>query len=250
MNTISLIVTFIIFAIILLFRKVIFVAFLSPLVRAYFLRKKSKMPHCPPQLTVNTEGKVSSNEGKQEKVNPIKAYVNGLIRFYIFICSRIYSHAIRNLVYRHVLLMNLGREVAIYYDCEIRSPQNITIGDGSIIGDHVILDGRNGITIGSNVNFSSYVSIWTEQHDHRDPWFRCGTQKKNPVKIGNRAWIGPNTIILHSVNIGEGAVVAAGAVVTKDVPPFSIVAGVPAKIIGERNKDLRYELHGGNLPFL
>lgn len=59
----------------------------------------------------------------------------------------------------------------------------------------------------------------------------------------------PNTLILHSVEIGEGAVIAAGAVVTKSVEPYSIVAGIPAKKIGERNKTLKYEMTGEYVPF-
>lgn len=242
MSYVSTITLFVIVTLILLFRKVIFVLLLSPIVRVYFWRKKKIQSLPPPDIKQEVE--------TQPKINPIKAYINGLIRFYIYVTSQIYSHAIRNMIYRHILCMNLGRNVAIYYDCEIRDPYKISIGHGSIIGDHVILDGRNGIRIGSNVNFSSYVSIWTEQHDHRDPWFRCETQQKTPVVIGDRAWLGPNTIILHSVHIGEGAIVAAGAVVTKNVPPFAIVAGIPAKVIGERNHDLRYNLNGGHLPFL
>ncbi|MFK1641101.1 DapH/DapD/GlmU-related protein [Bacteroides fragilis] len=74
--------------------------------------------------------------------------------------------------------------------------------------------------------------------------------KKKPVVIEDRVWIGPNAIILHSVTIGEGAVVAAGAVVTKDVPPFSIVGGIPAKVIGSRNSNLKYEFDGQYLPFI
>ena len=231
-------------AIILLLRKVFFVIIFSPVIRVFFSLKKSRLNIMPPPEADGNEPKIN------RKPIPIKVYVNGLVRFYIFLCSRIYSHAISNAVYRHVLLMNLGKQVAIYYDCEIRSPHNIKIDDGSIIGDHAILDGRNGISIGKNVNFSTRVSIWTEQHDHRDPWFRCYTQAKKPVVIEDRVWIGPNTIILHSVHIGEGAIIAAGAVVTKDVPPYTIIAGIPARVIGERNKDLRYELHGGHLPFL
>lgn len=245
MNTFCIVTLIMTMTIILLLRKVFFVIIFSPVVRVFFSIKKSRKNIMPPPV----EAVVKEPEDNI-KLNPIKVYVNGLVRFYIFICSRIYSHAIRNAVYRHVLLMNLGKQVAIYYDCEIRSPHNITIGDGTIIGDHAILDGRNGISIGKNVNFSTRVSIWTEQHDHRDPWFRCDTQAKKPVVIEDRVWIGPNTIILHSVHIGDGAIIAAGAVVTKDVPPYAIVAGIPARVIGERNKNLRYELHGGHLPFL
>ena len=99
------------------------------------------------------------------------------------------------------------------------------------------------------MNFSSNVHIWTEQHDHRDPWFRCTGGSDFKVVIDDRAWIGPNVTILHSVHIGEGAVVGAGAVVTKDIPPYAIAAGIPAKIIGTRNKDLKYEFNGVAAPF-
>lgn len=64
--------------------------------------------------------------------------------------------------------MDLAPKVVVYYGAEMREPYKIKIGRGSIIGDRAILDGRNGLEIGENVNFSSNVSIWTEQHDHRD----------------------------------------------------------------------------------
>ena len=123
-------------------------------------------------------------------------------------------------------------------------------GEGSIIGDKAILDAMNGIVIGENVNFSTSVHIWTERHAHTDSYFRCLNDSSYQVTIGDRAWIGPGVTILHSVSIGEGAVVSAGAVITKDVAPYPIVAGIPAKKIGERNRNLRYELNGGHYSFL
>ncbi|MDE7347755.1 MAG: acyltransferase [Muribaculaceae bacterium] len=160
------------------------------------------------------------------------------------------SHHIRNFIYRRLYLIDLAPNTAIYYGAEIRAGINLHISEGTIIGDKAILDARNGILIGRNVNFSSDVHIWTEQHDHSDPEFRCLSDSSYQVKICDRAWIGPSVTILHSVTIGEGAVVAAGSVVTKDVAPFSIVAGIPAKKIGERNRDLRYSLSGDHLSFL
>ncbi|MGM9695702.1 MAG: acyltransferase [Alloprevotella sp.] len=144
----------------------------------------------------------------------------------------------------------IGRKALIYKGCEIRDPRNLVIGNGSIIGDDAVLDARAGLTIGENVNFSSGVQIWTMQHDYRDPYFRCNPIHYGPVCIGNRAWIGPRVIILHSVTIGEGAVVAAGAVVTKDVPPFTVVAGIPAKKIAERPSDLQYIFDGQHRHFI
>lgn len=144
----------------------------------------------------------------------------------------------------------MDKDVVIYHGAELREPANISMARGTIIGDNAVLDGRNGIHIGEDVIFASNVKIWTEQHDHEDPWFRCSTQPHGAVVIDRHAWIGPNTTILHSVHIGEGAVVAAGAVVTKDVPPFAIVAGIPAKKIGERNHDLRYVNDGTHRRFI
>lgn len=176
-------------------------------------------------------------------------YLYGFNRYWDFECGRIPSHRIRNFMYRTIWLVKLAPKAVIYWGAEIRAGYNLTIGEGSIIGDNALLDARNTIIIGKNVNFSSRVSIYTEDHDHRDPYFRGNSDVSFRVQIDDRAWIGPNVIILHSVHIGEGAVVAAGSVVTKDVPPFAIVAGIPAKAIGERNHDLRYNFDGTYLPF-
>ena len=172
------------------------------------------------------------------------------VEYYLYRLSNTVSHHFRNFVYKRICYMKLAENVVIYHGAEIRAPYKIRIGKGSIIGDNSILDGRNGISIGDNVVFASNVKIWTEQHDHRDPWFRCGTQEHKPVIIDDRAWIGSHTIILHSVHIGEGAVVAAGAVVTKDVEPYTIVAGIPAKKVGNRNTDLRYVMDGTHRHFI
>ena len=179
-----------------------------------------------------------------KKPNIVRIYysqlINGYLRYFIFKVGYIPSHLIRNFIYRKVLLVNMAEYAIIYYGSEIRAPYNLKIGKGSIIGDKSILDARNGIEIGENVNFSSNVHIWTEQHDHRDPYYDCNSGATFKVTIGNRVWIGPNVTILPKVTIGEGAVVGAGSVVTKDVEPFTIVAGLPAKKIGERNKELKY----------
>ena len=177
-------------------------------------------------------------------------YFMGLLRYFDIQVGLIPSHHIRNFIYRHILGVKMEENAIIYYGGEIRDHFNLKIGKGSIVGDRAILDARNGIDIGENVNLSSCVSIWTEQHDYRDTEFRCRSSKSFRVKIGNRAWIGPNVIILHSVEIGEGAVVGAGSVVTKDVAPFSVVAGIPAKQVRERPRDLKYEFNGKYTPFL
>lgn len=183
-------------------------------------------------------------------IHLIQKYIIGYLRYSIFITGQIPSHHIRNFIYKQVYLVKLGKYVAIYHGAEIRDPYKLKIGEGSVIGDGAILDARNGIEIGRNVNFSSNVQLWTEQHDYNDPFFRCTIQKCGSIIIGDYSWIGPNVTILHDITIGEGAVVAAGSVVTKDVEPYSLVAGVPAKKIGERTKDLRYSLKGEHFAFI
>lgn len=138
----------------------------------------------------------------------------------------------------------MEEKVTIHWGAEIRAPYKLHIGERSVIGDKALLDARNGLFIGKNVNLSSSVHIYTEQHDHRDPYFHCNSDDSFSVKIGNRAWLGPNVTVLPRVIIGEGAVIAAGAVVTKDIPPYTLSGGIPAKIIGKRNTDLRYMFEG------
>lgn len=179
----------------------------------------------------------------------IARYINGYKRYMDFQIGLIPSHSIRNFLYKNVFGVQMGDKSIIYFGAEIRAHANLYIGKRSIIGDRAILDARNIIIIGNNVNLSSNVSIWTEQHDHRDPLFHCNSSPDFRVRIDDRAWIGPNSIILHGVHIGEGAVVATGAVVTKDVLPYCIVAGIPAKKIGERTKHLIYQLGDEPFPF-
>lgn len=109
----------------------------------------------------------------------------------------------------------------------------------------MILDARSGLTIGKNVNFSSNVSVYTLQHNHRQPDFSCDFgERKMSVEIGDRAWLGSNVVVLPGVSIGEGAVCCAGCVVTKDVEPYAVVAGIPARKVGERPRVLTYEFNG------
>lgn len=89
------------------------------------------------------------------------------------------------------------------------------------------------------------MSIYTLQHDYRDPNFNC-TKLNAKVTIDKYAWLGCNVIVLPGVHIGEGAVCCAGCVVTKDVEPYSVVAGIPAKKNNERPRVLQYEFSSKN----
>lgn len=168
----------------------------------------------------------------------------GMLRYLLFKISIYPSNSFRKLYYRS-LGAKLGNNVTFHFKTEIRAVEKLTVGKGTIIGDNAILDARNGLTIGENVNLSSNVSIYTEQHNHRSPTFSCNFPgRKMEVNIGKRAWLGSNCIILPGVTIGEGSVVCAGAVVSKDVEPFTVVAGIPARKVGERPTNLTYEFNG------
>jgi maltose O-acetyltransferase len=127
--------------------------------------------------------------------------------------------------------VKIGAGSKIHIGARFFSPRGVKIGEDSIIGDHTFLDGRAPLTVGSHVDIASQVLIYNSEHDVNAEDFHPVTQ---PVEIGDYVFIGPRAIILPGVKIERGAIVAAGAVVTKDVPPFAIVAGVPARIIGER----------------
>jgi len=164
----------------------------------------------------------------------------GWTRYMLYKVAYIPSHHLRRFVYK-CLGLKMGKKNVFHYGTEIRGITDIQMGDGCIIGDKALLDGRRGLIFGNNVNLSSNVSIYTLQHDHRDPDFG-GIGGK--VIIGDRVWLGSNIVVLPGVTIGEGAVCCAGCVVTKDVPPYTVVAGIPAKKVNERPVNLRYEFDG------
>ena len=176
----------------------------------------------------------------------LKRYVKSIIWLYLSVVSKIPSQLVRTLLLR-LLGMRIGKSV-IYNGFHIRSPNKIIVGDGSVIGHGVTLDGRRNITIGRNVNISTDVMIWTLQHDYDDSGFKLSGGE---VVVGDFVWISVRAIILPNVTIGEGAVVAAGAVVTKNVEPYTVVGGVPAKIISRRNRSLSYSpAENGAFPFI
>lgn len=123
--------------------------------------------------------------------------------------------------------------VKFYAGVHVRNPKGIVLEEGASIGPKVLLDGRSGLKIGRSAVIAYEAIVWTLNHDFNDVRF-CG--KGAPVEIGAYAWVCSRSIILPGITIGEGAVVASGAVVTHDVPPYAVVAGVPAKVIGMRER--------------
>lgn len=111
------------------------------------------------------------------------------------------------------------------------------IDSHSSVGSHCTLDCRGSILIGKNVSIAPRVIILTADHDPNDQYFKYRTKK---TIVEDYVWLATGSMLLPGVTIGKGAVVAAGAVVTQNVPPYTIVGGVPAKKIGERSQDLSY----------
>jgi maltose O-acetyltransferase len=123
--------------------------------------------------------------------------------------------------------------------CHFLNGRKVFLGDRNVINFDCLFDGRrHAVRVGNDVSIGPEASILTLGHDPQSPDF---TDKGGDVIIGDRAWICYRAIILPGVSIGEGAVVGAGAVVSRDVEPYTIVAGSPAGVVGARTKDLHYE---------
>lgn len=149
------------------------------------------------------------------------------------------SHFLRKFLYK-ISGVKIGKKSHLHTHIRIYNPKNISIGNDSIIGEFTVLDGREKLEIGSHVDIASEVMIYNSEHNINGKYFEPISAK---VKIEDYVFIGPRAIILPGVTIGKGAIIAAGAVVTKDVPPYAVMGGVPAKIIGERReKELNYTL--------
>ena len=175
-----------------------------------------------------------------------KAFIrvtNWFLDFQLLLLAILYDncplHSVRNWAFRSSG-GHLGSGSTIHMSARFFLPSGISIGQDTIIGNRAFLDGRAALTIGDHVDIASEVMIYNAEHDLTADSFSA---REEPVNIGDYVFIGPRAIILPGVSIGRGAVVAAGAVVTQNVPDYVIVGGVPAKVIGERkNKHLNYPL--------
>lgn len=172
-------------------------------------------------------------------MNSIKYYVlNNMI-------SRLPSRRIRWYAYS-LVLKYLGSDSSLLMGVTILKPSNISIGKNAVINKGVLLDGRGGnLMIGENVDIAIDTKIWTLEHD-----INSSTHSTigGDVIIEKNVWIASGATILPGAVIGEGAVVASGSVVTKNVLPYDVVGGVPAKVIGKRTHNLNYKLN--YRPFL
>ena len=134
--------------------------------------------------------------------------------------------------------VKIGKNLKTFPITTIENPAGINIGDNVWISKNVALYAYNGIKIGNDVTIAKDVSLISGDHEYYSKKVKINKQgmqgNKPPIIINDDVWIGEKAIILKSVNIGKGCVVGAGAVVTKDIPSFSVVAGNPATIIKQR----------------
>ena len=160
----------------------------------------------------------------------IYSYITGILWG-----GELFPQFIRNVAFR-LILKKYGKKSTIDYKTYIRYPSRVRIGDGTMInrGCHLLASFHHKdveIAIGNHVAVAPDVYFLAAGHDYSrlDLPDTAGS-----ITVGDYVWIGARSIILQGVTIGEGAVVAAGSVVTRDIPPYTVVAGVPARVIKER----------------
>jgi len=125
----------------------------------------------------------------------------------------------------------IGKNVHVYNSATVYFPWNLEIGDWSAIGEHAFIYNLGPVCIGSNVTISQRAHLCAGTHDHTDPALPL---LKPPISIGDQAWVCADAFIGPGVTVGEGAVVGARAVAIRDVEPWLIVVGNPARPVGKR----------------
>jgi maltose O-acetyltransferase len=177
------------------------------------------------------------------KRNPIRQWLNqyvgiplmGLLRGWLLnrVVTNVPVAPLRYAYYRLVCGIRIGKGSSLWMGAQFTGDalNEIVIGERCSIGNDSFWVAGSPIILEDDVVTGHRVEFYTSDHDPDDPAF---TRRDAPIVIENHAWIGSRAIILKGVTIGQGAVVAAGAVVINDVEPFAIVGGNPAKFIRQR----------------
>jgi acetyltransferase-like isoleucine patch superfamily enzyme len=158
------------------------------------------------------------------------------IMFIFFMLPRFFFFNKFKSFYLRILGAKIGKRVVYYPGVWIMPCKNLVLGDDVDLSSGVIITTGGGVQIGKRtwVGYRSQILSVNHSIPPVPKRFSESTDIKKKVVIGDDVWIGANCLILPGVSIGEGAVVAGGSVVTKDVPDFSVVAGVPARILRYR----------------
>lgn len=180
-------------------------------------------------------------KGLYDRAMPLRLLSLRLLNYLTnHVVAHVPSFAVRRLWYQHALGIEFGPRASVFLGAyvwfngrrDIRR-HGVAIGENSRINRDCTLDIRCGLTIGDNVSISPEVMILGLSHDYNDPSF--SDLDPGPITIEDYVWIGSRAMILPGVTLGRGAVVAAGSIVTKDVAPMTVVAGVPAKPVALRD---------------
>jgi acetyltransferase-like isoleucine patch superfamily enzyme len=175
-----------------------------------------------------------------DRIMPLRLFCIQVLNYLTnHVVAHVPSFMLRRLWYRHMLGINLGPGASVFLGAYVwffgpreTRRRGVAIGRNSYINRDCTLDVRGGLTIGDNVSISPEVMILGLSHDYNDPSWSL---HDGPVTIEDHVWIGTRAMILPGVTVGRGAVVAAGSVVTKNVAPLTVVAGVPAKPVAVRD---------------
>jgi len=167
--------------------------------------------------------------------NFVLIYKSFIFYLYNYWLTRFPWHALRVAYLRHILGLEIGTKTFIHMGCLFY--EGVKIGRNSVIGRECHLLGD--ITIRNNVSITAQAYIFSATHNKDSPDFSAYSK---PVIIDDYAWIGARAMILPGVRIGRGAILGSASTATRDIPDFCISAGSPAKTIGQRNRDLTYEL--------
>jgi maltose O-acetyltransferase len=156
--------------------------------------------------------------------------------FYNAVITHVPVYSLRHMYLRGILRIGLGRGSSIHMGCFVTG-RRIVVGERSVVNRECYLDGRVGLEIGNRVSVAPQSYLLSLTHDPQSPQFATVGAK---TVVSDYVWVGVRAVVMPGVRLGKGCVVGAGAVVTQDVDEYCIVAGIPARKIGERTRDLDY----------
>lgn len=150
--------------------------------------------------------------------------------------KKIYYNLVRFRIYLFLReCKKVGKNISLGFPLTFEGKREIEIGHDVSIASFVHIWGHGSVKIGNRVLIATHTAITSLTHDHTYETMRFAPIIAKPVIIEDDVWIGSNAVINPGITLGKGAVVGAGAIVTKDVPPYAIVAGVPARILKYRD---------------
>lgn len=153
------------------------------------------------------------------------------------ITTNIPSQKIRKIFYKKIMKFNISHTTNIFIGCTFYAKGGLHCGNNVVINSNTSLDTRGGIHIGNNVSISQRCTVLTTDHDPNSPSFAT---RSNSVNISDNCFIGTSAILLPGAKMNEGAILAAGSILTAEIPTNEIWAGSPARKIGHRNPQKSY----------